>query len=216
MKFGFKKSNIPNYLTILRIVLVPIIIIFTCVDFGPKLYWSQLPNTDYGVYFSLSWVLGGLLFIIASFTDFLDGYLSRKYHWISDFGKLWDPIADKLLINSVLIVFAGANPDLSMKVYFIIPILMIARDTIVDAFRMYAASKNVVVAANFYGKLKTVTQIIAIILIYFVYAWDFNAVNNSVWWWCVQNLFMWISLFLSLMSGGIYIWQINKKLNIKK
>lgn len=215
MKFGFKKSNIPNYLTILRIVLVPIIIIFSCVNFGPNLYWSQLPNADYGVYFSLSWILAGVLFIIASFTDFLDGYLSRKYHWVSDFGKLWDPIADKLLINSVLIVFAGANPYLSMKVYFIIPILMIARDTIVDAFRMYAASKNVVVAANFYGKLKTVTQIIGIILIYFVYAWDFNAVNNSVWWWCVQNLFMWISLFLSLMSGAIYIYQINKKLNIK-
>lgn len=223
MKFGFKKSSIPNYLTILRIILVPIILVFTCVHFGPVLYVSKFYNLPSGneTPFYLSWVLAGILFIIASITDFLDGFLSRKFNWVSDFGKLWDPIADKILINSVLIVLAGANIHIDpydgsycneMQVFFAIPIVMIIRDTIVDAYRMYASSKNVVVAANIYGKLKTFTQIIAIVLIYFFFAWNYKDANNSVYWWLVQNLFMWVSLILSVVSGIVYACQITKKL----
>ncbi len=216
MSFKLKKSSIPNYLTILRIILVPIIITFTCCNFGPILYYSTLPNTEVNQPFYLSWILAGILFIIASITDFLDGFLSRKYNWVSDFGKLWDPIADKILINSILIIFAGANPNRAMTVYFIIPVLMIIRDTIVDACRMYAASKGIVVAANIYGKIKTFTQIIAIALIYFLYAWNFAYASSNIWWWLVQNLFMWISLFLSLLSGSIYVYRITKQLKVNK
>lgn len=221
MGFTFKKSSIPNYLTIFRILLVPIIIGFTCTTFGPALYSSKLSNSGYVTTFYLSQLLAGILFLIASFTDFLDGYLSRKYHWVSDFGKLWDPIADKILINSVLIIFAGANCNGRMLVFFIIPILMIIRDTIVDACRMYAASKNIVVAANIYGKMKTLTQIIAIAFIYFFFSWNYFDISSlsggyTVWWWLVQNLFMWISLALSIISGCIYVYRITKTLNALK
>lgn len=202
----------------MRIILVPIILIFTCVHFGPVLYTSkfyglQEPNETK---FYLSWILAGILFVVASLTDFLDGYLSRKFNWVSDFGKLWDPIADKILVNSVLVVFAGANTNNEMQVFFIIPITMIIRDIIVDAYRMYASSKNIVVPANMYGKLKTTTQLIGIILIYFLFAWNYSAANNSVYWWLAQNLFMWISLALSVVSGFIYGFQITKQLKIVK
>ena len=169
MTFRFKKSSIPNYLTILRIILVPIIIIFSCYSFGPIVYEIRLPNSYSYQPFYFSWFFAGILFLIASITDFLDGFLSRKYNWVSNFGKLWDPIADKILINSILIIFAGANSSGMIKIHFIVPILMIIRDTIVDASRMYAASKGVVVPANIYGKMKTFTQIIGIIFIYFLY-----------------------------------------------
>ncbi len=216
MSFQLNKSSIPNYLTVLRICLVPLIIAFSCCNFGPILYSSKLPNSDISQPFYLSWFLAGIFFVIASITDFLDGFLSRKYNWVSDFGKLWDPIADKILINSILIVFAGANPNRAMTVYFIIPVIMIIRDTIVDACRMYAASKGIVVAANIYGKMKTFTQIIAIALIYFLYSWDYAYASNNIWWWLVQNLFMWISLFLSVLSGTIYVYKITKQLKVNK
>ena len=208
----FKKSNIPNYLTIFRILLVPIIIILTCINFGPVVYSYKL-NDLYESNFYLSTIIAGALFIVASLTDFIDGFLARKYLWISNFGKLWDPLADKILVNSVMLVFAGCNTNNHMPIYFIIPILMVLRDIIVDGYRMFAASKNIVVAANMSGKLKTTAQMFAIIFIYFFFNMNYNPTN--IWYWCVQNLMCWIALGFSLYSGVEYMIKITKLISKK-
>ena len=202
------KKSIPNILTIVRIILAVFTILFVCIyKFWPTKAFSYMFN-DYKtvVYIPITYILAGVFFVIASITDLLDGHLARKYNWISNFGKLWDPIADKILINGVLIGLAvnGSVPAF-------IPIIMISRDTIVDASRMYASTKGKVVAANIWGKLKTVSQMIGIILILFV----FGIVNNNdVFHYLVQNLCLLVATVFSVVSGVIYEIQIfNKKEN---
>lgn len=196
------KKSIPNILTIVRIILAVFTILFVCIyKFWPTKAFSYMFND-----IPITYILAGVFFVIASITDLLDGHLARKYNWISNFGKLWDPIADKILINGVLIGLAvnGSVPAF-------IPIIMISRDTIVDASRMYASTKGKVVAANIWGKLKTVSQMIGIILILFV----FGIVNNNdVFHYLVQNLCLLVATVFSVVSGVIYEIQIfNKKEN---
>ena len=201
------KKSIPNILTIVRIILAVFAILFVCIEkFWKTAAFSYMFN-DYKtvVYIPITYILAGVFFVIASITDLLDGHLARKYNWISNFGKLWDPIADKILINGVLIGLAvnGSVPAF-------IPIIMISRDTIVDASRMYASTKGKVVAANIWGKLKTVSQMIGIILILFV----FGIVNNNVFHYLVQNLCLLVATVFSVVSSVIYEIQIfNKKEN---
>lgn len=195
------KKSIPNILTIVRIILAVFAILFVCIEkFWKTAAFSYMFND-----IPITYILAGVFFVIASITDLLDGHLARKYNWISNFGKLWDPIADKILINGVLIGLAvnGSVPAF-------IPIIMISRDTIVDASRMYASTKGKVVAANIWGKLKTVSQMIGIILILFV----FGIVNNNVFHYLVQNLCLLVATVFSVVSGVIYEIQIfNKKEN---
>ena len=202
------KKSIPNILTIVRIILAVFAILFVCIEkFWKTAAFSYMFN-DYKtvVYIPITYILAGVFFVIASITDLLDGHLARKYNWISNFGKLWDPIADKILINGVLI---GLAVNGSVPVF--IPIIMICRDIIVDASRMYASTKGKVVAANIWGKLKTVSQMIGIILILFV----FGIVNNNdVFHYLVQNLCLLVATVFSVVSGVIYEIQIfNKKEN---
>ena len=196
------KKSIPNILTIVRIILAVFTILFVCIyKFWPTKAFSYMFND-----IPITYILAGVFFVIASITDLLDGHLARKYNWISNFGKLWDPIADKILINGVLIGLA-----VNWSVPAFIPIIMISRDTIVDASRMYASTKGKVVAANIWGKLKTVSQMIGIILILFV----FGIVNNNdVFHYLVQNLCLLVATVFSVVSGVIYEIQIfNKKEN---
>ena len=202
------KKSIPNILTIVRIILAVFAILFVCIEkFWKTAAFSYMFN-DYKtvVYVPITYILAGVFFVIASITDLLDGHLARKYNWISNFGKLWDPIADKILINGVLIGLA-----VNESVPAFIPIIMISRDTIVDASRMYASTKGKVVAANIWGKLKTVSQMIGTILILFV----FGIVNNNdVFHYLVQNLCLLVATVFSVVSGVIYEIQIfNKKEN---
>ena len=199
------KKSIPNILTIVRIILAVFAILFVCIyKFWTTKAFSYMFN-DYKtvVYVPITYILAGVFFVIASITDLLDGYLARKYNWISNFGKLWDPIADKILINGVLI---GLAVNGSVPVF--IPIIMICRDIIVDASRMYASTKGKVVAANIWGKLKTVFQMIAIILILFSFGIVYN---NLVFYYLVQNLFLLVATVFSVVSGVIYEIQIFKK-----
>ena len=199
------KKSIPNILTIVRIILAVFAILFVCIEkFWKTAAFSYMFN-DYKtvVYVPITYILAGVFFVIASITDLLDGYLARKYNWISNFGKLWDPIADKILINGVLI---GLAVNGSVPVF--IPIIMICRDIIVDASRMYASTKGKVVAANIWGKLKTVFQMIAIILILFSFGIVYN---NLVFYYLVQNLFLLVATVFSVVSGVIYEIQIFKK-----
>ena len=198
------KKSIPNILTIVRIILAVFAILFVCIyEFWNTEAFSYTFNNGTKVAVPITYILSGVFFVIACITDLMDGQLARKYHWISDFGKLWDPIADKILINGVLI---GLAVNGSIPVF--IPIIMICRDIIVDASRMYASTKGKVVAANIWGKLKTVFQMIAIILILF----SFGIVsNNLVFHYLVQNLFLLVATVFSVVSGVIYEVQIFKK-----
>ena len=202
------KKSIPNILTIVRIILAVFAILFVCIEKIWKTAAFSYMFNDYKtvVYVPITYILAGVFFVIASITDLLDGHLARKYNWISNFGKLWDPIADKILINGVLI---GLAVNGSVPVF--IPIIMICRDIIVDASRMYASTKGKVVAANIWGKLKTVSQMIGIILILFV----FGIVNNNdVFHYLVQNLCLLVATVFSVVSSVIYEIQIfNKKEN---
>lgn len=189
-----------------------IVIIFVLVPFGPVCYSLKLNAavSDASASFQLNEILAAILFVIASLTDFLDGYIARKYHWVSDFGKIWDPLADKLLVDGVLICFAYLS---------LIPIwvcvLLILRDFIVDAFRMHALSKQIIVPASMWGKLKTVFELVGLILIFFFMHFSFNlavATNQEVDWYLGQNLVMLIATVFSLVSMGIYIVQISKKI----
>ena len=193
-----------------------IVIIFVLVPFGPICYSLRLNAavSDATASFQLNEILAAILFVIASLTDFLDGYIARKYHWVSDFGKIWDPLADKLLVDGVLICFAYLS---------LIPIwvcvLLILRDFIVDAFRMHALSKQIIVPASMWGKLKTVFELVGLILIFFFMHFSLQlaiTTNQEVDWYLGQNLVMLIATVFSLVSMGIYIVQISKKINQAK
>ena len=193
-----------------------VVIIFVLVPFGPICYSLRLNAavSDATASFQLNEILAAILFVIASLTDFLDGYIARKYHWVSDFGKIWDPLADKLLVDGVLICFAYLS---------LIPIwvcvLLILRDFIVDAFRMHALSKQIIVPASMWGKLKTVFELVGLILIFFFMHFSLQlaiTTNQEVDWYLGQNLVMLIATVFSLVSMGIYIVQISKKINQAK
>ena len=135
------KMNIANQLTLLRVLMIPFFMYF------------QLQGTSSGMFIAL------ILFVLAAFTDFLDGYLARKYHLITNFGKFMDPLADKLLVTAALLGFLQTG-DLSAWVVMII----LSREFIVSIFRAVAASAGIVIAADWWGKVKTNVQMFAIIV----------------------------------------------------
>ena len=137
---------------------------------------------------------------MASFTDYLDGQIARKEDLVTTFGKFVDPIADKLLVNTIFLLLASDN-----TINIIIPIIMISRDTIVDAIKMSAASRQVVVAASKLGKLKTVSQMIAIGLL-LVNNFPFSALNIDV-----ATIMAWVATVISVISGIDYFMK-NKEM----
>lgn len=191
---SFKKRSIPNWLTILRIILTIPIIVFFFINNLPIAYSFNIDNQQLLIYWNQ--IIIGILFIVASLSDFLDGYLSRKFNWTSNFGKFWDPLADKILINTCFILLASKN-----LTHFSIVIVFFLRDIIVDGLRMYASKQTIVIPANFYGKLKTIFQITAIIILLFFGSYF----NEVIWWkWGVLNLFTYISVLVSVLSGLVY------------
>lgn len=153
--------NIPNKLTITRLLislLIVILLLFPFDRLGISFYSFFVGN----VLINLKYVIAGILFIIASLTDFLDGYIARKYGLITNTGKMLDAIADKVLVNSVLIVLSSQG-----FINALIPVVIVLRDIIVNAIKMEAASKGKVVAAIKSGKVKTASLMIGITLIFF-------------------------------------------------
>lgn len=188
--------NLPNKITTLRMILVVFVATFLLL---PSEWFMTIPYIDVSLNFFVAWIL----FIIASLSDMLDGKIARKYNMVTDYGKFMDPIADKLLVNTTLIILASYGP---IRVNVICVIIMIARDIVVDAVRLNAMRKNVVVAANIFGKLKTVFQMVAIILIMVN---DFNLdsllhLNDNYY---LGQLFMYVATLTSLISGIIYVIQ---------
>lgn len=187
--------NLPNKLTILRILLVPLIAaVYLISAMSDALGGSvvimgiQLPYNDLIV-------LG--LFVLASVTDFFDGHIARRDHLITSFGKFVDPIADKLLVNTLLILLAWSS-----RISVIAVLLMIGRDTIVDGLRMSAASGGKVVAAGPAGKVKTVAQMTAIILVLL------HDLPFAIFGVSLSGICLWIATVASLYSGAVYFLQL--------
>ncbi len=198
--------NIPTKITTARIVLVVCLLSFLLVfDFLPESVYQPIyfgPNGS----INLVYFIAMIVFVIASCTDFVDGYLARKWHQVTDLGKFLDPVADKLLVNSILIYLAISHyGNISIPTFAIV--IMIARDLVVDALRFVAASKGIVLAANIFGKLKTVFQMVSIPVVllngwpfsYFDYGW------NS--YFRIANILIYLATLMSFLSGVIYLCQ---------
>ena len=169
--------NLPNKLTILRIALIPVFVIFMMI---------QAPLYQF---------LAMVVFGIASLTDLFDGYYARKHDMVTDFGKFMDPIADKLLVMAALVGLVAFG-----RVHFLAVMILLGREFIVSGMRLVIASKGVVLAADTLGKWKTVAQMIALVLIlangFLAWAW----VNT------IGQILLWISVVLSVLSCIQYIW----------
>ena len=153
--------NLPTKITVARLVLTVFIIVLLCIPYS--FLGISVPEFDVnGVVIELHYIIAGVIFIIASLTVFLDGYLARKNNQVTDTGKMLDAIADKVLVNPILILLS-ANGFIPV----IIPVIYITRDIVVDAIKMEAASKGKVVAAIKSGKLKTAAMMTGVSLVFF-------------------------------------------------
>lgn len=199
-------KKIPNILTTIRILLLPIVVIFLFLKINIVVFSFEINNFNFVM--NLNIFISGLLFIFLSFTDFLDGYIARKYNIISDWGKIWDPIADKILINSIFICLS-----ILKVVPFYFTLLIIIRDTIVDSYRIIAVKNNIEVAANKAGKLKTILQIICITWILLIFFPGEQLENfNSHWqYYLLTNFWTYPTILISIWSGAGYIKSYKKK-----
>ena len=169
--------NTPNKLTIARMIIVPFLVIFLLTG------WGGEANR----YISLT------LFVVASVTDWFDGYLARKNNLVTNFGKFMDPLADKLLVYSAMICMIDLK---RLPAWFVI--IIIAREFIISGFRLIAAENGIVIAANYWGKFKTASQMIMIILLILHFDGIFVI---------LEQIFIWLSLALTIISLITYIWQ---------
>ncbi|NJE41245.1 CDP-diacylglycerol--glycerol-3-phosphate 3-phosphatidyltransferase [Faecalicoccus pleomorphus] len=183
--------NLPNKLTMLRIIMVPVVVLIYLLipqDFCVVSQTNGLALRD---------ILAFLVFAAASFTDMLDGQIARKQHLITSFGKFADPIADKMLVNTLLILLVHTHQANVVAV-----LLMIARDLVVDGLRMLASQHGKVVSAGFFGKLKTVLQMFAIVFL-LLKNWPFVYVGLPV-----DQILLWAATLASLWSGFVYFVQL--------
>ncbi len=169
--------NTPNKLTVLRMIMVPVLAVFMLTGWGGE---------------ANRWI-SFAVFAGASMTDWLDGYLARKYQLVTNFGKLMDPLADKLLVCTALICLL----DLGRIPAWVV-IIIIAREFIISGFRLIAAENGVVIAANYWGKLKTVSQMFMILALIL----DFSGPMDLV-----EQALIWISAALTLISLLTYLVQ---------
>ncbi len=195
--------NVPNIITVARIFMVPVIIGFLIWDYAlMSSNSSEYIVAEYlsGVVLTVPYLVAGILFIVASISDAVDGHIARKYNQISTFGKVFDPSADKILVNSILILMA-----ISGRLPIFVIVIMISRDIIVDASRIVLGNKGVIVPANKWGKQKTIWQMIGIITLFFIYPTGNTFPMIGEQWW---SLFpMYIATFFSIFSGVIYLKQ---------
>jgi len=168
--------NLPNKLTILRIVLVPVLVaVLLSGCFGENSKWVALA-----------------IFIVASLTDLLDGKIARKYNLVTNFGKFMDPLADKMLVCSALICLVELD-----RIYSWMVIIIVVRDFVISGFRLVAAESGRVIAANYWGKFKTASQMVMICLLIADLDFGFFPV--------ITEAFKWIALALTLISLIVYI-----------
>ena len=183
--------NLANKLTLLRVILIPFFIVCFYI---PNLVVNTISVNNYLIPYAN--LLGLVIFLLAAITDFIDGYIARKYNMITDFGKFMDPLADKLLVTAALLILLE-NGLIAGWVVFII----LAREFIVTGFRTIAASKGVVIAAGWLGKIKTVVQFIMISTLLLL-NYPFELFN-----WPVDKIFVALAVVLTVASGVEYIYK---------
>lgn len=176
--------NIPNRLTLIRIFLVPVFVFFVS---------TNLLNNSY--------TYGLIVFLTASFTDFLDGYIARKQNLITNFGKFMDPLADKMLVISAMVVFVEQGLVSAWVV-----IVIISRDFIINSIRLMASNKGNVIVADIWGKVKTVFQMLAIIVI-LIYKSFFNTGNGIVFQYVkvAGDVLIYMAVVLTVISACNYM-----------
>ena len=195
-----KGMNLPNKITCARLVISVIVLVMLVVP------WNQM-----GIHFpvfqvygvenvDLKYIIAGILFMVGSVTDFLDGYIARKYNMVTDFGKVMDAIADKMLVNGVLIILAY-NHFLPV----VVPVIIITRDIIVDSIKMASGSKGKVVAASWAGKIKTICMMIGVTLVFF-YNMPFAFIASGL---RIDYFFVFVAVIMSIISGCQY-YLVNK------
>ena len=190
--------NLPNRLTLIRFLLAFVTVILMVLPWNNMgVNIVMIPTTGFNVVD----LICCFFFIIASITDAVDGHIARSRNLVTDFGKFMDPLADKFLVNASLIVLAVVK---SSMLPAIVVVLFIGRDLAVDGLRFLAASKGEVIAANKWGKAKTIAQMIAIPFI-FLNGFPFNYILGE-YTFIIPLIFICIALALSLISGGIYIY----------
>lgn len=177
--------NLPNKITMIRIILIPFFVFFMLTDVV-----------------SHSEIVAAVIFIVASLTDTLDGYLARKYELVSNFGKFMDPLADKLLVCSALVCFV-AIPDNPMPVWGVI--IIISRDFIISGFRLVASDSGIVIAASWWGKIKTVVQMLMSILLIV----NFSGTVIDM----IEYVFIYAAIILTVVSLIDYLWKNRKVLD---
>ncbi len=168
--------NLPNKLTLSRVVMIPFFVAALMAEFPQHR------------------IVAGVIFILASLTDLLDGYLARRDHLVTTFGKFVDPLADKLLVCSALICFVEQKLLPAWMV-----IIIISREFIISGFRLIASDKGVVIAAGMSGKVKTVCQMVMSVLLIFHFPGDlFSA---------LETVFIWASVIMTVESLAVYLWE---------
>lgn len=195
--------NLPNRISLIRIFLAIIIVGILIFPFDATGIITYKIFINESIVIDIKYIIAGVLFIIASLTDTLDGHLARKYNMVTDLGKMLDAIADKILVNSVLIILATSG-----FIHPIIPVIIVSRDTIVDIIKMIAGSKGKVVEAIKLGKVKTVFMMIGIVLTLF-YNLPFELFNIRI-----AEIFLIVACILSIISAAEY-YKLNKKLILK-
>ena len=168
--------NLPNKLTTLRVIMIPFFVIFMLTGWGGEASkWISLA-----------------IFIVASLTDLLDGHIARKHNLVTNFGKFMDPLADKLLVCSAMICLIPSG-----KLPTAIVIVIIAREFIISGFRLVASDNGIVIAANYWGKFKTVSQMAMIIVLIA----DLGGVFDLI-----GQILIWLALALTIISLIDYVW----------
>ena len=177
--------NLPNKLTVLRVILIL-----------PFVLLMHFDGAGSGRFAALA------IFCIASFTDFLDGYLARRDNLVTNFGKFMDPLADKMLVGAALICLVALE-----KIQAWVVIIIISREFAISGFRLVASDNGIVIAAGWWGKFKTVSQMIMIILLLA----DFGGIFDIL-----EQAFIWISLALTVISLVDYIWKNKQVLSMQE
>lgn len=213
--------NVPNSISLIRLILVPIIITLMIItpinDNFYHLWVATIKINNYAL--PISWLIAAILFIIAAISDFIDGWWARKFNQVTTFGKFFDSIADKLLTNGILIVMACAT-----VVPIWMAVILVLRDFIIDVVRQILATKGTVMAADKYGKIKAAVQMVGIIILFFI-NWQFlngtvNGNDSNDQYGLINQLVMipmYIATILSIFSAYNYA-KLNAKslFNIKK
>lgn len=201
-----KGMNLPNKLTLMRVLLIPFIVIVPLISaLNKDLFGTMTTINDrvINIGISISDIIILVIFCVASFTDYLDGHIARKYNLVTDFGKLMDPLADKLLVTATLIVLVEKG-----RIGGWIVILIVAREFLITGIRQLAVSNNKVIAASKLGKAKTVSQMVMIIIL-LLNNFPFSLLNIPV-----GEVLKYVAVGLTVISGVDYFIK-NKDLILK-